>query len=309
MKILITLIIFVTTNIQIQGSSFSLCKKGEKLLYDTINIDRQLKNHEFEGIDSIENIEFGEHIKRIPSWAFAINAKLRNVKFNPNVSTICDNAFFSCKNLHHANLENVIRIGESAFKASYLDTINLSKVQIISDFAFANCKQLKKIIFPKEYVEIGDFAFSKDTSIVDITISNGCIGSGAFSDCSSLSKVILQDSINEIKTAAFIDCGCLSNIVLPNHLQTIEDMTFMNCKKLERITIPSHVKVIGKSAFYGTAIKEILIPKSVINIANDAFDNCKYLKKIILHKNCNKIIKKQFIKNKKNSLYKIIWKK
>ncbi len=66
-------------------------------------------------------------------------------------------------------------------------------VEIIHDYAFANCKQLKKVVFPDSLKEIGIGAFW------------GC--KKAFANLKEKESAFLPPSIKSIKSAAFRECG------------------------------------------------------------------------------------------------------
>ena len=54
----------------------------------------------------------------------------------------------------------------------------------------------------------------------------------------------------------------------------------MYCPSLTDVTIPYSVRIIGKMAFTGTPITNVIIGESVEFIGDSAFEECKNLTKI-----------------------------
>lgn len=159
----------------------------------------------------------------------------------------------------------------------YTAVILPNSVKIIDDFAFKDCKNLKKINFPSGLV---------------------FIGIGAFFRCTSLTKIVLPDTLKTIEFAAFKKSG-IESLTIPKSVVEIGDCSFKN-SSLKEITILSNAKKMGEEIFSGcfdltyvkilgciksisasmfshTSIKEISIPDSVIKIEDAAFDGCSEL--------------------------------
>ncbi len=182
------------------------------------------------------------------------------------------------------------------------------KVTTIGDYAFDNCRLLRKITLPKTITSIGIRSISSCYSLESVTLPNSVttIGNHAFSSCSSLKEIILPCSVTSIGSYAFSfcesmeritvpnsvtsigkhafgSCYSLKEITLPNYLTSIDDETFHDCLALESITIPNSVTFIGEKVFMNCrSLKEIIFPNSVASIGAFAFDDCKSLERIII---------------------------
>lgn len=121
---------------------------------------------------------------------------VQSVSLPNTLTSIGSNAFRNIKAGRIKFSNNLNSIGENAFYGSELNFVDLSdtKVESISNFAFANCKKLSSIKLPKNLKTIGDGAFYSSTiKSVDVPQSVASIGKSAFTDCLSLWKVKLNN--------------------------------------------------------------------------------------------------------------------
>ena len=166
-----------------------------------------------------------------------------------------------------------------------------SKVKIpngvtgIGEYAFSNCKQLKKINIPKSVTNIGDNAFFNCESLSTITIPERVtrIGYMTFCNCHSLKSIIMPEEVIDIGESAFSNCFSLKSINIPKGVTNIGDNAFSDCESLSSISLPDSITNIGEGTFNGcSSLKLIAIPKGVTNIGDNAFSNCFSLKSIIM---------------------------
>ena len=118
-------------------------------------------------------------VEVIQREAFSRNEKITEVLLPPTLHRINSSAFEYCYSLEKINLENVKRIGTSAFQyakmteaetcASYincfggcskLEALTLKNTRTIGDFAFSGCSSLKKLDLPESLETIEMYAFS-----------------------------------------------------------------------------------------------------------------------------------------------------
>ena len=85
--------------------------------------------------------------------------------------------------------------------------------------------------------------------------------------------------------------GSASEIVIPSHIDRVPvryigNSAFSNCSYLKSVTIPPSIIKIGRSAFAGCPIKELVIPDSVTEISGEngfgAFENCTMLESVVI---------------------------
>ncbi len=252
------------------------------------------------------SVEFGPKVTTINNALFNTNNKLASITISSGVTTISDNAFYSCGGAEEVS-ETVVTMG--------------SNVTSIGINAFRDCPKLKSIALPSTLTTIGNEAFRK-TGLTSISIpaSVMTIGNAAFQECGSLSSITIEDSETPLtmpgswyerpfwNPASNIYIG--RNLTLTDEdnpllyeatsvefgpqVTTINNALFNTNTKLESITIGSGVTTIGESAFYscGTylddennqGVEELVVTmgNNVTNISATAFQACDKLKSITL---------------------------
>ena len=192
---------------------------------------------------------------------------LRLIKYNGNDLNI--------------NVPNGINIiGTKAFSKLNFREITLPNSLIeIEDSAFENCAILEKVIMGDNVEVVGEYAFANCMELTDINLSNNLIelGQWSFKDCTSLKEIKIPEKVKIIKKETFLNCISLQKIELSEGLEVIDNMAFLDLRSLESINIPKTVIKIGDTSFSGTSIKEIIIPSNVKIVDNYAFYNCEKL--------------------------------
>ena len=178
---------------------------------------------------------------------------VRKIELGNGVTSIGDNAFYSCHSLASITIPNgVTSIGANAFNS---------------------CYSLAPITIPDGVTSIGTYAFRYCYSLASITIPDGVtsIVEGTFHYCYSLASITIPDGVTSIGNAAFEHCYSLASITIPNSVTSIGSQTFHNCYSLASITIPNGVTSIGANAFnscYGVAFYDFTDYTSVPTLAN-----------------------------------------
>lgn len=151
-----------------------------------------------------------ETVTTIGKCAFAYTIHVRRVILGKNVKRIKNRAFYDASGLKYVNLENVEKIGWSAFGGS----------GIIS--AEIRCKK------------ISAGAFSGCDSLTDVTlIGTEKIGNDAFDKCSSLKSALLPETLRSIDFRAFSRCWRLENLTIPKSVVKIGSDAFLEIVSFE----------------------------------------------------------------------------
>ena len=206
-------------------------------------------------------------------------------------------------------------------------------VEVIGDFAFADCSLLKKIELPKTLKTICDRAFSGCKSLTSIKIPGSVTNldcDWVFWYCEKLKKIELEEGIESLEDI-FPGCTAVKTITIPNSLRTLDGLVFSDFKSLRNIVlakdnsyfvfennvlyskdkkriiralpcigphfvVPKSVRMIDRLAFSGCKyLEEITIHDHVRSIGNGAFSGCKKLKGIVLPKSLRKIEQHTFL--------------
>lgn len=211
------------------------------------------------------------------------------IKFDGDITSIGDKAFYYCSIANIGIPSSVKSIGTQAFYGSKLYTITIPEnIESIGDGAFTYCSNLTK--FGGKYATPDGRAIVCNNRL--ISVLNGCttytipygvteIGDYAFDYCQKLSQVTIPQSVTKIGYQSFGDCKLLTRVELPQNLAEIGSMAFYMCTALSSITIPDGVQEIKQSTFsYCTSLEEVTIPANVTNIQGWAFDNCSNLQRV-----------------------------
>ena len=184
--------------------------------------------------------------------------------------------------------------------------INDLSVTVIRDATFKN-SQLTSVTIPKTVTEIGNRTFYSN-QLTNVTIPNNVtiIGDNAFAE-NKLTSLTIPKSVTKIGGAAFSN-NLLTSVTIPDGVISIGYAPFVFCPELTSINvspknpnyksvegvlynkdgttlvqwpagitgtanIPKGVTSIGRSAFNGNKLADVIIPNSVISIERYAFGN------------------------------------
>lgn len=160
------------------------------------------------------------------------------------------------------------------------------------------------VILPDTLKTIGNAAFALngtatyESVMTSITFPEGLeeIGATAFQN-SKLTAVSIPDSVTTMGNATFTGSQELQAIKLSANVKDIPASAFMNggtsLSEFGTLVVPEGVVSIGKSAFAGRHVKEIVLPSTLETIGDQAFENHQ-LTKLTLPANVKTIGKRAF---------------
>ncbi len=209
-----------------------------------------------------ETIEAGGEsypVEEIKHDAFNGNTTLESITFSKNLKRVKSNAFAGCSNLQSVNWYE--------YTGSNIESIDAQ--------AFMNCKRLKSIWIPENFIVIPAFLFYGCDSLKTVYISCPeltAINRFAFWGCEQLTSVYISaPKLTTIGQSAFSYCTELTRISLPGSVTTIEESAFYSCKNLADITLPRQLRTIGVNAFGYTKPMVLDIPDVCETIEKQAF--------------------------------------
>lgn len=211
------------------------------------------------------------------------------IKFDGDITSIGDKAFYYCSIANIGIPSSVKSIGTQAFYGSNLYTVTIPEnIESIGDGAFSDCSNLTRL--SGKYatpdgrgIVYNNRLISVLRSCTSYTIPDGVteIGDYAFDYCQNLTQVTIPQGVTKIGYQSFGQCKLLSEINLPESLTEIGQMAFFNCTALKSINIPEGIQQIRQSTFSAcSSLEEVTIPASVTNIQGWAFDNCFKLQRV-----------------------------
>ncbi|MDY6210588.1 MAG: leucine-rich repeat domain-containing protein, partial [Eubacteriales bacterium] len=180
-----------------------------------------------------------------------------------------DSYAFAGSNISTVKLPaSLMIIKDSAFRDSNVQSVDFTACENLTSiwpYAFANCRQLNKLIF-KPYAKV-----AKDT----LTLS---INAYAFKGCVALTSVKLPENLKELGAYAFADCINIKTIEFITNAQLAEEEAGEGGDSNPKYEKDNLITAIGDGAFMGcTSLTKITLPYIVASIGNSAFEKCTAL--------------------------------
>ncbi len=204
-----------------------------------------------------------KNLKKIGKRAFRASSLEEIEDFEKSaIKEIPEGCFEGCLHLESINLSKIEIIRTRAFiRTEKLREANLSNVKILESIAFQNAKQLKKV----------------DLS----SLTQSRIEYATFSNCTALEEVILPTTIKEVQPAAFFECVQLNKINLEN-VETIHNQAFYNNVLLKKVDLSSVNEIKPKAFSNAKNLEEVKLSNNIKYIGESAFEDTEKLKKIDL---------------------------
>lgn len=170
------------------------------------------------------------------------------------------------------NGKPVKRIGFSAFA----DCKELTRLVIadgvvsIQEKAFFNCEKLTDLALPKTLISIGDMAFAGCKSLENITFYNGIeiIGEDAFAS-TGIKSASMPESVMYIGKNAFGNSD-IESVSFGSDVEFLRENTFSDCGQLKDVILPDTFSKLSNMMFYNCfALKSVVIPASVTELRYD----------------------------------------
>ena len=148
-----------------------------------------------------KNLEIGDGITSIGSYAFANMTSLENITLPAGIKSIGEQAFYNTYyyNLNENRQNGVLYIKDKKENNYLIDAISFSeptyavaeKTVCIADYAFSGCMSLSAIIIQDGVAYVGEGAFENCTSLRRIELPETVllIGEGATYGCEKLATV------------------------------------------------------------------------------------------------------------------------
>ena len=164
-----------------------------------------------------------------------------------------------------------------------VESIKLSNVTSIGNYAFYSCSGLTSVFFPNA-TSISGNAFESCSSLTSVSIPNATsIGSSAFQNCSSLTSVSFPNATS-IGAGAFQYCSGLTSVSFPN-ATSIDNVAFFSCSGLTTIYVGTNTSAVctlsNTNAFKNcTNLTNIYVPASLVDSYKSATNWSNYADKI-----------------------------
>lgn len=216
----------------------------------------------------LDTVTIPETVTSIGLRSFGYCFSLENIILPKSITEINTSFLFNCYALKHVSLPSSVTTFNASFDSSYvMGNIALPRNIHGTYFSFRQCRNVDKIIIPKEVTTIGSYSLS-DCGIKEFTIPDSVtsIEMKAFSECKHLRTVVISKNVLSIEQGAFSSCPSLQKVIIENGLTSIGDTAFVASQSLKIINIPSSVTSIGSNAFnncYCTIKMESTTPPTI----------------------------------------------
>ena len=323
----------------IAGNAFSACMAEpgdlEPFEIDIPGSVEIIDAYAFNGCGSLVAVKFSEGLKRIDRWAF-LGTSIESIEIPASV-TLINEAFWGCSSLKEIKVKKGNRdydsrkgcnaiiesatgtllqgcenttvpdgvkvISSSAFYRSKIKKIKLpSSLETIERGAFAECKELKKLVIPGS-VKIIELEILCGSGIEELIVENGVeeISDYAFFECRKLRYVSLPASLKMFGSdgAVFVDCPELvrvdvdkdneyycsnGQVIVNKRTMTIVDgwgTESCNAADFSKELLPTR---IGNNAFRKQSLLRLaILPTTIEEIGDGAFSDCKNLRRVNCH--------------------------
>ncbi|MGM9971405.1 MAG: leucine-rich repeat domain-containing protein, partial [Anaeroplasmataceae bacterium] len=278
-----------TTTYYIPSTLKSVTVLGGNILYGA-----------FDECSNIEEINLGEDVTSIGSYAFYNCSSLTSINIIGGVKSNGEYIFYNCSSLTSIKIASgVTSLGYSTFSGcSSLISIEIpSSVTSIEAYVFRGCSSLVSIVIPSGVKSIGGAAFYGCSSLTSIKIPSSVtsIGEDAFRYCYRLVEIYNLSSLDI--TIGSTDNGYIgyyakvihtslsskSNIIRKDGYIFVNDSTIYYLVGYEgtdtELVLPDSINgkryIINDYAFFGySSLISVVIPSSVTSIGYSAFYKC-----------------------------------
>lgn len=269
---------------KIEMYAFSGCSKLKRVVFQNTS-NCTIGSSAFAGCTSLEEVILADGVIEIEGSAFNGCKNLKKVTIPRTLKTIGNYAFADC------NIELAV-FPDSSY--GYSDTtfgyytknvkcfIKGNKPLGEKDFTLGAFRYYIKdkecMLTNKSFVDGSLYGMQiKDYTNVSVPSGVKRIEPYAFAD-EEIENIEFPWSLEVIKEAAFYGCDKIQSIKFNSGLQKIEDSAFSTkfCfATIKKLEIPSSVKYIGKDAFKGHKIEEIVFHEGLETIGSGAFSDCE----------------------------------
>lgn len=259
---------------------------------------------------NLQHLIIPSSVTSIKGNAFRECASLVSVGSLANIVELQYGAFDGTALGGQVDLPQVTQIGESAFRNSKIEGVNMPIATSIVTSAFYGCTSLSSVNMPM-VVTIGNNAFYNCTSLafdhlnlpnltslgvnalcgVKIkrlnlgkvtTLPNSDSNTQNYGDKSVLEEVVIPEGVTSIPNYSFYRYAVLSKVNIPNSVTSIGLSAYHECTSLESLYIPSGITSIGNSAFYKcTSLQTLDFPASVSSIGSSVCEGCTGLESMV----------------------------
>ncbi|EAY17991.1 surface antigen BspA-like [Trichomonas vaginalis G3] len=199
----------------------------------------------------------------------------------PTDSTFLPPFCFYNSSLTSLKLNGMIKtIGTYCFAGTNVEEVNLYGVEILGGSAFAESRQLKRVLFSDSIKFIGEYAFYNCSRLIALEFSSQNaidVLQSAFESCSNLDISTILLKMKYIPVKCFYNVTNIESINIHSNIDRIEDYAFCYASNVKSLVIEEGIRTIGKFSFNNVNITTIILPDSLTSIGEYCFGSCSNL--------------------------------
>lgn len=190
-----------------------------------------INDYAFYGCKSLETITLPESVRSIEGGAFSNCESLKEINHSGKIYKV---SCYSFENTawEKAQPEGYVCFGDVILYYNGKDAKTMEELVVaegikgIANGAFADYKNLKKVVFPEGLKAIGAYSF-RSTKVENIVIPESVefVGYGAFVNCSELTSLDVKGG-GVIEYEAFLNCANLKSCIISGDVDEIGDDAF-----------------------------------------------------------------------------------
>ena len=285
------------TEVPITELSYSVFKDNDKItsviLCDSV---LTIDNRAFEGCSSLESVTLSKELRSVDFRQFETCENLKEIIVpEENNNYVYKDGMFFSKNLK--TLYYVL--------GDYTEFTIPETVENIDSDAFCGLVNLKKLVVTKSvkelpngiftyyynYYDPENYYYPEELPVEEIVIEgNTYMGNDIYvpDSCKKITiseeneyYTVVDDVLfsKDMKTLYWCP-DTKTEYIVPDGVEYIGDRAFRDNEKLKNITFPDSLTSIGRFAFGGASIEEVVFPENLCDIDAYAFYNCESLRKV-----------------------------
>ena len=202
--------------------------------------------------------------------------------------------------------EKYTNIAKAAFTGVSIKSLTITNPEtVIDEFAFANCDELEKVVFPNSFgvkvnahafnycktlttlenldtvLTVGDYAFANTAIETCVVADNAVYGEGAFFK-SSIKEITIGKNAS-FGLGAFQNCTSLTKVNMPEANVEFGRGCFAYCSNLATINL-SYVEIIPEECFYSCSSLLRVDLANCTEVGNYAFSDCSKIVSLLIPK-------------------------